>query len=172
MDIVNTTHYDKETVLRFQRFNARIVKRIHWSTHALFVFLALSVLTGAFFAVREGAWLYLAVLVLALYLFGRRFYAIFIAPEKKFEQSSFAGISQRYVFLKNSFTISVNGKEERAYYEDLFDVWETPDAFYLYANARQAYIVSKSGFEQGTADALAKHLRTRMEKKKYITVKR
>ena len=91
---------------------------------------------------------------------------------KKFEQSSFAGLSQRYVFLKNSFTISVNGKEERAYYERLFDVWETPDAFYLYANARQAYIVAKAGFEQGTAEALAKHLRARMGEKKYKTVAR
>lgn len=98
MDIINTTHYDKETVLRFQRFNARIVKQVPWSTQALFAFLVLSVLTGAFFAVRGGAWLYLAVLALALYLFARRFYAIFIAPEKKFEQSSFAGLSQRYVF--------------------------------------------------------------------------
>ncbi len=172
MDIINTTHYDKETVLRFQRFNARIVKQVPWSTQALFAFLVLSVLTGAFFAVRGGAWLYLAVLALALYLFARRFYAIFIAPEKKFEQSSFAGLSQRYVFLKNSFTISVNGKEERAYYERLFDVWETPDAFYLYANARQAYIVAKAGFEQGTAEALAKHLHARMGEKKYKTVAR
>ena len=107
-----------------------------------------------------------------LYVFGRRFYAIYIAPEKKFEQSSFAGLSQRYTFLKNSFIVCVNGKEDRGYYNRLFDIWETPDAFYLYANARQAYIVSKAGFEQGTAEALAAHLRGRVEAKKYKTVKR
>lgn len=172
MDIINTTNYDKDTVLRFQRFNARFVKRIPWSTQALFAFLTLSVLVGVFFAVYGRAWLYLGILVLALYVFGRRFYAIFIAPEKKFEQSSFAGLSQRYVFLKNCFTVCVDGKEERAYYNRLFEIWETPDAFYLYANARQAYIVSKAGFEQGTAEALAKHLRARVEAKKYKAVKR
>lgn len=112
MEIINTTDYDKDTVLRFQQFNARIVKSIPWSTHALFAFLMLSVLAGAFFAVRSHAWLYLAVLALALYVFGRRFYAIYIAPEKKFEQSSFAGLSQRYTFLKNSFIVCVNGKED------------------------------------------------------------
>ena len=154
MEIINTTDYDKDTVLRFQQFNARIVKSIPWSTHALFAFLMLSVLAGA------------------LYVFGRRFYAIYIAPEKKFEQSSFAGLSQRYTFLKNSFIVCVNGKEDRGYYNRLFDIWETPDAFYLYANARQAYIVSKAGFEQGTAEALAAHLRGRVEAKKYKTVKR
>ena len=94
MEIINTTNYDKDTVLRFQRFNARIAKRIPWSTHALFAFLILSVLAGTYFAVRSHAWLYLVVLALALYVFGRRFYAIFIAPEKKFDQSSFAGLSQ------------------------------------------------------------------------------
>ena len=73
MEIINTTDYDKDTVLRFQQFNARIVKSIPWSTHALFAFLMLSVLAGAFFAVRSHAWLYLAVLALALYVFGRRF---------------------------------------------------------------------------------------------------
>ena len=172
MEIINTTDYDKDTVLRFQQFNARIVKSIPWSTHALFAFLMLSVLAGAFFAVHSHAWLDLAVLALALYVFGRRFYAIYIAPEKKFEQSSFAGLSQRYTFLKNSFIVCVNGKEDRGYYNRLFDVWETPDAFYLYANARQAYIVSKAGFEQGTAEALAAHLRGRVEAKKYKTVKR
>lgn len=82
MEIINTTDYDKDTVLRFQQFNARIAKSIPWSTHALFAFLMLSVLAGAFFAVRSHAWLYLAVLALALYVFGRRFYAIYIAPEK------------------------------------------------------------------------------------------
>ena len=172
MEIINTTNYDKDTVLRFQRFNARIAKRIPWSTHALFALLILSVLAGTYFAVRSHAWLYLVVLALALYVFGRRFYAIFIAPEKKFDQSSFAGLSQRYVFLKNCFTVCVNGKEDRAYYNRLFDVWETPDAFYLYANAGQAYIVSKAGFEQGTAEALAAHLRGRVEPKKYKVAKR
>ena len=36
MEIINTTDYDKDTVLRFQQFNARIAKSIPWSTHALF----------------------------------------------------------------------------------------------------------------------------------------
>lgn len=172
MDTINTTAYNKDTVLRFQQFNARLVKRLPWSTHALFLFLVLSVLTGVAFAVRSQSWLFLALLAFALYLFGRRFYAIYIAPGKKFEQSSFAGLTQHYAFYKNSFTVCVNDQEDRAYYEKLFDVWETPDAFYLYANARQAYIVAKDGFEQGTPEALAAHLRDRVGAKKYKTVKR
>lgn len=172
MEIINTTDYDQDNVLRFQQFNARIAKKAPWSTPALFAFLIVSVAVGAYFAVRERAWLYLLVLAFAVFLFVRRFHAIYIAPKKKFAESSFAGLSQRYTFHKNTFVISVNGKEDKAYYERLFAVWETPRAFYLYANAQQAYIVSKDGFESGTAEQLAAHLKSRVDAKKYRVAKR
>lgn len=172
MDIINTTEYSKETVLQFQQFNARLFKKLPRSTHVLFAIVVVSLLAGGFLAIRAQAWLYLLVVALAVYLFVRRYYALFIAPAKKFDQSSFAGLTQRYAFHKNGFTITVNGKEDKAYYERLFDVWETPDAFYLYANARQAYIVSKAGFESGTPDALAAFLKSKVNAKKYKAVKR
>lgn len=172
MDIINITKYNKDTVLRFQQFNARLFKKFPRSTQVLFAVVVVSLLAGGYLAIRAKAWLYLLVVAFAVYLFVRRYYALFIAPGKKFEQSSFADLTQRYAFRKNGFTVTVNGKEDKAYYERLFDIWETPDAFYLYANARQAYIVSKDGFESGTAEALASFLKSKVPEKKYKTVKR
>ncbi|MBE5784817.1 MAG: YcxB family protein [Clostridiales bacterium] len=172
MDIINTTTYNKDTVLRFQQFNARLFKKYPRSTEVLFALVIVSLIAGAFLAIRAKAWLYVLVVAFAVYLFARRYYALFIAPGKKFDKSSFADLTQRYAFHKNGFTITVNGREDKAYYERLFDIWETPDAFYLYANARQAYIVSKDGFESGTAETLAAFLKNKVPAKKYKTVKR
>lgn len=172
MDIINVTKYDKGSVLGFQQFNARLFKKCPRSTQVLFAILIVTTLAGGYLAIRAKAWLYVMVVLFAVFLFARRYHALFIAPGKKFDQSSFANLTQRYAFRKNGFTITVNGREDKAYYERLFDVWETPEAFYLYANARQAYIVSKDGFESGSAEALAAILRSKVPAKKYKTVKR
>lgn len=167
MEITNTTVYDQDAVLRFQRFNTRAIKKLPWSTPVIFAFLLISVLTGCVFAVIAKAWLYLALLFLAIYIFVQRLYSLFIAPKKRFKDTSFAGAVQTYTFLKNCFVANVNGEETRVYYEKLFGIWETPAAFYLYANARQAFIVSKDGFTAGTAQELAQLLRTKVDSKKY-----
>lgn len=172
MEIFNTTAYTRDTVLAFQRFNARLVKKVPWSTYALFALLFAMLAVGLVFSIVIRGWIYLGVIALGIFVFARRAYFLFIAPARKFDKASFKDAAQAYAFRKQGFSVSANGEELKRRYEEVRACYETPDAFYLYFNKGQAFIVSKAGFTQGTAGDLRRRLAERLGQKRYITIKR
>ena len=158
MEIWNTTVYTKEAVLQFQRFNARVFKRSAASTHVVFALLFALLLTGLVFSIAIKGWIFVALIVLGMLIFGRRYYFLYIGPARKFDQSSFKDVKQEYVFRKSGLSATSDGEEQKFYYEQLLAAFETPCAFYLYINKAQAFIVDKEGFTQGSGDELARRL--------------
>lgn len=60
-----------------------------------------------------------------------------------------------FSFYKNYFTIN----KKTIYYFKLFKVFETKDYFYLYIDEDTAALVSKKGFEIGTAEEFSNFIR-------------
>ena len=60
-----------------------------------------------------------------------------------------------FTFYKNYFTIN----KKTIYYFKLFKVFETKDYFYLYIDEDTAALVSKKGFEIGTAEEFSNFIR-------------
>lgn len=170
MEISNTTVYSKQIVLAFQRFNARLAKKLPWSTYALFAVLFALLATGLVYSIVIRGWIYLAIIVVGLIVFGRRFYFLYIAPERKFDKSSFKDNSQSYVFRKQGFSVVDGENEMKRRYEDVLRVYETPEAFYLYFNKGQAFIVAKDGFTAGTAEDLRRRLTEKLSAKRVVSV--
>lgn len=172
MEIANTTAYTRDAVLAFQRFNARLFKKAPWSTWALFALLFAMLLFGLVYSIVIRGWIYLALIALGLFVFGRRFYFLMLAPARKFDKASFKDMEQKYVFGKQGFSISAGADEAKRRYEEIRAVYETPDAFYLYFNRGQAFIVSKGGFTQGAADGLRRRLIEKLGARHYVNIKR
>ncbi len=172
LEILNTTVYTKELVLAFQRFNARLLKKAPWSTYALFALLFALLVVGLVYSIIIRGWIYLAIIAVGLVIFGRRFYFLYIAPGRKFDKSSFRDYSQLYTFRKQGFVAAAGENELKRHYEEIMNVYETPEAFYLYFNKGQAFIVAKNSFTQGTADDLRRRLNEKLTAKHYIMINR
>ena len=171
MELFNTTVYTKENVLRFQRFNARIFKKAAASTHILFAVLFAMLITGLVYSIVIKGWIFTAIIALGMAVFGRRYYFLYIGPVRKFDQSSFKDARQEYVFRKSGLSATMDGEEKKFSYQQLLAAYETTDAFYLYINKAQAFLVDKSGFTQGTAEELARRLYNGLGPKHYVRVK-
>lgn len=172
MEIFNTTLYTRDVVLAFQRFNARLVKKLPWSTYAIFGILFAMLITGLVFSVLIRGWIYSGIILLGMFVFGRRFYFLYIAPARKFNQATFKDLAQNYVFRKQGFSATAGETEMKRQYEDVRATYETPDAFYLYFSKGRAFIVSKTTFTQGSAEDLRKRLIEKLGAKHYAMIKR
>lgn len=171
MEIENTTVYTKELVMRFQRFNARLVKSAPWSTHFLFALLFAMLTVGLVYSIIIRGWLFTALIALGMVIFGRRYYFLYIAPARKFDSSSFRDSEQRYVFRKQGFSAASGDDEMKKKYDEVRICYETPEAFYIYFNKAQAFIVSKNGFTSGSAAELSRRLGDALGAKRFSTIK-
>ncbi len=107
-------------------------------------------------------------LLLALY-----FLRIFIAPNRTYKRSPMIFQSQHcFTFDDEKITVtsqstmsSGNGDFQ---YHLLFKVYETKDSFYLYISPRQAYLLNKKDFIEGTPMECRALLRAHMDEKKFI----
>ncbi len=173
MEIVNNTSYTKDAVLAFQRFNARLLKKIPWSTYAFFAVLTAVVVAGIAFMLFIRSWFNIALLALALGLIARRYYVLYIGPARKFDQSSFKDLAHRYEFRKQSFSVVCGGEEAKHRYEQAAALYDTPAALYLYFGRGQAFIVQKDGFERpADAQAVKKRFLEAIGEKRCVTLKR
>lgn len=171
MEILNTTLYTKKVVLAFQRFNARLLKKVPWSTYAVFGILFTMLIIGLVYSIIIHGWIYLGIIALGLFVFGRRVYFLFIAPVRKFDEATFRNLEQNYVFRKQGFSVIAGENEIKRKYEEIRAVYETPNAFYLYFNKGQAFIVARDGFTQGTAPELGERLYNKLGSRHYVFVK-
>jgi hypothetical protein len=172
MEIINTTLYTRDVVLAFQRFNARLAKKLPWSTYAIFGILFAMLIAGFVFSIVIRGWIYLGIIALGMFVFGRRFYFLYIGPARKFDKATFKDLDQNYVFRKQGFSVTAGETEMKRHYEDVRAAYETPDAFYLYFSKGRAFIVSKTGFTQGCSEDLRKRLLENLGAAHYVIIKR
>ena len=79
---------------------------------------------------------------------------------KEFEKNS----NEYEFYEENFFVINKKGKTE-AKYEDLIRVEETKEFFYLYVTKVLAYIIKKSGIQEGSSEELSLILKNAVKEK-------
>lgn len=163
MELENTTVYTREQVLRFQRFDARIFKVIPAGSHIIFALLFILLACALAYSINAHRWLFTALFAIAIALLGRRYYFLYIAPARKFDDSSFKDLKHKCSFRDSGAKLDANGSEQEFYYDKLLCAYETP-------NKAQALIVDKSGFTQGNAEELAGLLKQKLGSRYYTTI--
>ena len=163
MELENTTVYTREQVLRFQRFDARIFKAIPAGSHIIFALLFILLACALAYSINAHRWLFTALFAIAIALLGRRDYFLYIAPARKFDDSSFKDLKHKCSFRDSGAKLDANGSEQEFYYDKLLCAYETP-------NKAQALIVDKSGFTQGNAEELAGLLKQKLGSRYYTTI--
>jgi hypothetical protein len=163
MELENTTVYTREQVLRFQRFDARIFKAFPAGSHIIFALLFILLACALAYSINAHRWLFTALFAIAIALLGRRYYFLYIAPARKFDDSSFKDLKHKCSFRDSGAKLDANGSEQEFYYDKLLCAYETP-------NKAQALIVDKSGFTQGNAEELAGLLKQKLGSRHYTTI--
>ena len=163
MELENTTVYTREQVLRFQRFDSRIFKAIPAGSHIIFALLFILLACALAYSINAHRWLFTALFAIAIALLGRRYYFLYIAPARKFDDSSFKDLKHKCSFRDSGAKLDANGSEQEFYYDKLLCAYETP-------NKAQALIVDKSGFTQGNAEELAGLLKQKLGSRYYTTI--
>ena len=163
MELENTTVYTREQVLRFQRFDARIFKAFPAGSHIIFALLFFLLACALAYSINAHRWLFTALFAIAIALLGRRYYFLYIAPARKFDDSSFKDLKHKCSFRDSGAKLDANGSEQEFYYYKLLCAYETP-------NKAQALIVDKSGFTQGNAEELAGLLKQKLGSRYYTTI--
>lgn len=163
MELENTTVYTREQVLRFQRFDARIFKAFPAGSHIIFALLFILLACALAYSINAHRWLFTALFAIAIALLGRRYYFLYIAPARKFDDSSFKDLKHKCSFRDSGAKPDANGSEQEFYYDKLLCAYETP-------NKAQALIVDKSGFTQGNAEELAGLLKQKLGSRYYTTI--
>ena len=163
MELENTTVYTREQVLRFQRFDARIFKAFPAGSHIIFALLFILLACALAYSINAHRWLFTALFAIAIALLGRRYYFLYIASARKFDDSSFKDLKHKCSFRDSGAKLDANGSEQEFYYDKLLCAYETP-------NKAQALIVDKSGFTQGNAEELAGLLKQKLGSRYYTTI--
>ena len=163
MELENTTVYTREQVLRFQRFDARIFKAFPAGSHIIFALLFILLACALAYSINAHRWLFTALFAIAIALLGRRYYFLYIAPARKFDDSSFKDLKHKCSFRDSGAKLDANGSEQEFYYDKLLCAYETP-------NKAQALIVDKSGFTQGNTEELAGLLKQKLGSRYYTTI--
>ena len=115
------------------------------------------------YSINAHRWLFTALFAIAIALLGRRYYFLYIAPARKFDDSSFKDLKHKCSFRDSGAKLDANGCEQEFYYDKLLCAYETP-------NKAQALIVDKSGFTQGNAEELAGLLKQKLGSRYYTTI--
>ena len=163
MELENTTVYTREQVLRFQRIDVRIFKAFPAGSHIIFALLFILLACALAYSINAHRWLFTALFAIAIALLGRRYYFLYIAPARKFDDSSFKDLKHKCSFRDSGAKLDANGSEQEFYYDKLLCAYETP-------NKAQALIVDKSGFTQGNAEELAGLLKQKLGSRYYTTI--
>ena len=163
MELENTTVYTREQVLRFQRFDVRIFKAFPAGSHIIFALLFILLACALAYSINAHRWLFTALFAFAIALLGRRYYFLYIAPARKFDDSSFKDLKHKCSFRDSGAKLDANGSEQEFYYDKLLCAYETP-------NKAQALIVDKSGFTLGNAEELAGLLKQKLGSRYYTTI--
>ena len=115
MELENTTVYTREQVLRFQRFDARIFKAIPAGSHIIFALLFFLLACALAYSINAHRWLFTALFAIAIALLGRRYYFLYIAPARKFDDSSFKDLKHKCSFRDSGAKLDSNGSEQEFY---------------------------------------------------------
>ena len=97
-------------------------------------------------------------------------------PKRQFKKDKrLINTAQYYVFAPDGFIIEMKGdgidSREDVFYGDLFKIYETRDAFYLYADKMSAFIVLKKDLRDFTPEQASKFLKSKVPDYKYIVTK-
>ena len=115
MELENTTVYTREQVLRFQRFDARIFKAFPAGSHIIFALLFILLACALAYSINAHRWLFTALFAIAIALLGRRYYFLYIAPARKFDDSSFKDLKHKCSFRDSGAKLDANGSEQEFY---------------------------------------------------------
>ncbi len=97
-------------------------------------------------------------------------------PQKMLDRASEKGEEyHRYIFANELF-YCIDGKEASRgttvkQYADIQEIYDLPDAFYIFFDKTKGFIVDKTGFTVGTPDTLGAFLREKVGEQKYIQAK-
>jgi len=150
----NTTIYNSKNYNQFVKFHE---KKFSFSYNAynivMFILLSYCIILNI---IEKNILFVLLFLALLLFLFFIRIYL----PIKRYEKTR-----KKYSKNKeNSFTFSFYKfyftlQSKTFYYFKLYKVFETKDYFYLYVNDENAILISKKGFEIGTAEQFSEFIK-------------
>ncbi|MDD3304104.1 MAG: YcxB family protein [Clostridia bacterium] len=150
----NKTIYTKELYLNFNKFHLRtrnkalsislyICMGIMIISSLLLIFLKLDISAGVTFLILS------AVIVLSYIYLPNISVNRILKFDKTFENNE-----NQYKFYENEFEVSNPFGNTKIKYEDLYRVYDTKEVLYIYINTRQAFLISKSGFNEDLENAI------------------
>ncbi len=139
MNIVNNTMYDKDLILRYNKFYAR--------SYMIKNFIVITVISLGFatYMAIEEQWSYVALL-LVYYVLTLGMQKLTTAKMLKRSPLVDNPMLQTYVFKEEEFIVT-NVKSSSVLYNTVQTVKRAPDFFMIQTNDRKTYIVDFKGFE-------------------------
>ncbi len=143
MNIVNNTMYDKDLILRYNKFYAR--------SYMIKNFIVITVISLGFatYMAIEEQWSYAALLLgilLVYYVLTLGMQKLTTAKMLKRSPLVDNPMLQTYVFKEEEFIVT-NVKSSSVLYTTVQSVKKAPDFFMIQTNDRKTYIVDFKGFD-------------------------
>ena len=155
MEILNTTHYDKKRLLKFNSFTV---------SRNIGIWIIISIATALVSACYVLQFLFLErSTAISFSFFFIIFFDVlyvlmaFVFPAISIKKSKSNNITIHYVFKDNTFFMSaetpIGTEKAELPYGNIIKASEAEDDIYLYIAKNQAYIVDKSGFPDNNLTA-------------------
>lgn len=146
MKIINNTLYNKELILRYNKYylQSYMVKN--------FIIITLISLAFAIYMAVVEQWLYAGLLLLILFIYyGLTFGMQKLTTNRMLKRSPLVEnpIMQTYVFTELLFSVT-NTKTYEVRYEEVVKVRRAKGFYLIQTNDRKTYIVDYNGFENST----------------------
>lgn len=143
----NTTIYNSENYNKFIEFHG---KKFSFSYNSYnIIMIALLIYCVVLNIIDKNfAFVLLFLALLVLLTFFRIYWPLRTYEKNKDKYAEENEASFTFSFYKFYFTLD----KKTFYYSRLYKVFETEDYFYLYINDENAILVSKAGFDVGTAE--------------------
>lgn len=154
------TRYSYEELKRYQKTFARKSNRLLLPVLIVFGLLVLGLLIFMFvfpdslYDMLPGLVLIAIAVLLELAILNSWFFTkkAYANATRLFQNGSY------FSFCNNDVVISTEQQDHvgqsRVAYNIIYQVWETRTMFYIYISKRQAYLISKQGFQTGSPDEL------------------
>lgn len=157
----NTTQYSKKLYDEFTRFHNN-KNSLSYDCFSIFILI---MFIYCIYATIKAKFIILAILfiiMLIIFIGYRIFNPVFLYKKEVKTKAITKEQSFSFYFYDTYFKIRDNLDFNKMYYFRLYKVYETKKYFYLYANKKYSFILSKNGFTQGTVEEFSKFIKDKV----------
>lgn len=168
MEIKTSTVYTYEAFKDFYRFSVFQGKYGKIGKYVLLIFCPVALI---FLSMQLKDFIILFLFISFIFIYAFIFY--FIMPKKAYKtQLNVFNGSNVIIFKSDEIKVTITNcgfsANSSIQYFALYKIYETEKYFYLYLNKRAAYVIAKTGINNGTIEELRAFLKKKLGQKGYV----